>query len=175
MLVSGMLDCADLKRILGSVPAQRYSRKPFPAYRYTPGENPHPVIDADGHSFGQTHEPVVFDVQNWTQSPDFRYGIDLINHGFFWEAHEVLEGIWHHLGRHSGEARFIQALILLAVACLHQRRGRESAVRKVSQKGLNRLVGIETHYFGIPVLVISSYLQLLKDGQHIKPDIRLMV
>ncbi len=153
---------------------QRYSPRPFPPYRYTPGQNPHPVIDEDGHSYGHEEEAVEFEPQRWKESDDYLYGIDLLNHGYFWEAHEAFEGIWHHLGRKDENSRFIQGLILLAVSCLHLRRGRMSAVKKVATKGLNKLEGLDTCFFGCQTFVICSYLQLLQNGESIKVDIRLM-
>lgn len=154
---------------------QRYSQQPFPPYRYTPGRNPHPVIDSDGHSYGHEDNKPAFEPASWRASPDYRFGIDLLNHGYYWEAHEVFEGIWHLLGRRGDDARFIQALILLAVACLHQRRGRAAAVIKVAAKGLERLEGITDDYFGCRTAVLREYLQLLHQGRSIKPVIYLMM
>ena len=127
---------------------QRYSNQPFPPYQYTPGLNPHPSIDSDGHSYGLEESEILFDAADWQSSAEYRYGIDLLNHGYYWEAHEVLEGIWHHLGRKSQQAQFMQALILLAVACLHKRRNKMSACVKVAAKGLLRLDAAQCDYFG---------------------------
>ena len=32
----------------------RYTRRPFPAYRFVPGKAPHPTCDPDGHSYNKT-------------------------------------------------------------------------------------------------------------------------
>ncbi len=74
-------------------PPRLVSDRELPAYAYVPGESPHPTRDRDGHSFGSepdTPEPP--DPEDWRSCPDYLYGIDLFNHGFYWEAHEAWEG-----------------------------------------------------------------------------------
>ena len=141
----------------------RYSQHPFPPYQYTPGRNPHPTIDSAGHSYGLAEADVDFVVSDWQNSEDYRYGIDLLNHGYYWEAHEALEGIWHHLGRKNQHAQFIQALILLAVSCLHKRRGKMSACRKVAKKGLQRLDIAVDDYFGCSQTYVRACLSAVVD------------
>jgi hypothetical protein len=46
----------------------------------------------------------------------FRHGVDLFNHGFPWEAHEVWESLWHAAPQTSRERSFLQGLILAAAA-----------------------------------------------------------
>jgi uncharacterized protein len=74
--------------------------RPFPLYAYVPGHTPHPTRDPDGHSYGAAFEmPEPPDPQEWRACRDYLYGIDLFNHGFYWEAHEVWEGLWVACGR----------------------------------------------------------------------------
>ena len=47
-----------------------------------------------------------------------RRGLDLFNHGYFWEAHEAWEEPWQGLARDSATALHLQALIRMAAAAL---------------------------------------------------------
>ena len=44
------------------------------------------------------------------------YGIDLFNHGFYWEAHEAWEGLWIACARRGPTATYLQAFITAAAA-----------------------------------------------------------
>jgi predicted metal-dependent hydrolase len=91
---------------------------PFPPYSYVPGGPwPHPTRSPDGHSHGCTHEAVPpIEADRWTQSPLYLRGIDLFNAGYYWEAHETWEPLWHAHGRRGATAALLQALIKLAAA-----------------------------------------------------------
>jgi hypothetical protein len=79
---------ADLPRYAPSVP--------LPPYRYVPGVNHHPKRDPRGHQYGRVEAPIAFvPPGEWRQNLDYLHGVDLFNRGYFWEAHEVWEGIWH--------------------------------------------------------------------------------
>jgi predicted metal-dependent hydrolase len=49
--------------------------------------------------------------------------MDLFNHGYYWEAHEVWEGLWHACGRRGEAADFLKGLIHLAAAGVKVREG----------------------------------------------------
>jgi hypothetical protein len=88
--------------------------RPFPAYAYLPGRTPHPTRDPEGHSYGARPDtPELPDPEDWRACGDYLYGIDLFNHGFYWEAHEAWEGLWVACGRRGPTATFLQALINL--------------------------------------------------------------
>lgn len=102
---------------------------PFPAYAFVPGQNPHPVSDPAGHSFGRAEEAVEpLDPDNWQQSRQYQYAIDLFNHGYYWEAHEAWESLWHACGRKGATADFLKGLIKLAAAAVKHRAGRPKGV-----------------------------------------------
>ena len=64
-----------------------------------------------------------------TSSPAFLRGVELFNAGYYWEAHEVWEGLWHAYGRHGAAADVLKALIKLAAAGVKVREGQEHGVR----------------------------------------------
>ena len=106
------------------MPPPRYSNCPLPPYAHIPGETPHPVSDPRGHLHGQVHEPPPpLDPSAWQASDAYRYGVDLFNHGYYWEAHEAWESLWLAAGRSGPVAIWLKALIKLAAAMVKVRAG----------------------------------------------------
>jgi hypothetical protein len=90
---------------------------PLPPYTHIPGRTPHPISDPAGHSFGTRNDTIAeFDPTRWRECRPYLRGLDLFNHGYYWEAHEAWESLWHAAGRTGPVAHFVKALIQLAVA-----------------------------------------------------------
>lgn len=105
--------------------------RPLPPYTHVPGRTPHPVSDPRGHSFGNRSENVKpLPAAGRPLLDGLLWGIDLFNHGYFWEAHEAWEGLWHASGRRGAEADFFKALIQLAVAGVKHYEGRDEGMRR---------------------------------------------
>ena len=128
--------------------AMRYSQHPFPEYRFIPGKTPHPTRDPGGHSRGRDDaEPLEqFDPLYWHNSEAYLYGVDLYNHGYWWEAHEC----WIAAGKNTQTGLFLQGLIQVAAGCLKKHQGHEDAGRRLAFEGMEkfplrhgRLLGIE--------------------------------
>ena len=103
----------------------RYSARNLPAYRYLPGETPHPITDPDGHSYG-------VDQTVAGESPEaFCYGVDLYNAGYWWEAHEAWESVWLSITPNSAERHALRGMIQVANAFLKVHMLRAGAVRKL--------------------------------------------
>jgi hypothetical protein len=94
------------------------SDRPLPPYAFVPGGPwPHPTSSPQGHSAGRTLEssaPIEGD--NWSISDAYRHGIALFNAGYYWEAHESWEALWHAHGRRGPTADLLKGLIKLAAA-----------------------------------------------------------
>jgi hypothetical protein len=103
--------------------------EPFPPYSFVPGRSPHPISDPAGHSFGTAGQPPAeFDPERWATNRTYLFAIDLFNHGYYWEAHEAWESLWHACGRSGRVADFLKGLIKLAAAGVKVREGRRSGV-----------------------------------------------
>lgn len=103
---------------------------PLPPYTYVNGRSPHPLSDPAGHSYGLAPDPVpALDPERWRESRTYLVGIDLFNHGFYWEAHEAWERLWHACQRKGPVADFLKALIKLAAAGVKARERRLEGVR----------------------------------------------
>ena len=153
----------------------RYSSHPFPLYRFVPGRTPHPRHDPQGHSYGLPEpKPTLFSADRWHTSEDYLYGIDLYNFAYWWESHEVFEGLWHAVGHHSVQGSFFQALIQLAAANLKHFLGNSAAAHNLIRSGIIRLQNVPPSYMGIDVSHLTESLQahLINPKPH-APLIRL--
>ena len=104
------------------------STEPLPPYAYVPGGPwPHPTRSPAGHSYGRRDGPIAPTSAEW--SARFRRGIELFDAGYYWEAHEVWEGLWHAEGRRGPAADLIKGLIKLAAAGVKVRERQEHGVR----------------------------------------------
>jgi hypothetical protein len=129
--------------------------EPFPPYAFVPGRRPHPISDPAGHSFGlkpATVEPI--DPEKWRENRAYLRGLDLFNHGYYWEAHEVWESLWHACGRQGATAGFLKGLIQLAAAGVKVREGRLAGVRSHAHRA-RELFDQAASEVGTPLLGLS--------------------
>ncbi len=109
----------------------------FPPYAFVPGGPwPHPTRTPDGHSFLKKDDPKPqpIDPTSWQESRTYRRGIELFNAGYYWEAHEEWEGLWHSLGRKGPIADLIKALIKLGAAGVKIREGQSKGASTHAQR-----------------------------------------
>ena len=97
----------------------------LPEYTYVPGGSwPHPNRSAD-----KRHGPVPpIPEGDWRGSAAYLFGFALFNGGYYWEAHEVWESLWHAHGRKGPTADLLKALIKLAAAGVKVREGQPRGV-----------------------------------------------
>ncbi len=135
-----------------SQPPRYAPNSPFPPYAYQPGQTPHPRNHPDGHSRDAPEYigPALTE-QTWAQCTAYLYGVDLFNHGYYWEAHEAWEGLWKRAPRASPEAHLLQGLIQLAAMRIKERAGNERGAHKLRQKALDHLQRAGLH-MGLPTL-----------------------
>lgn len=101
---------------------QRYSTRNFPPYAHIPGITPHPK-KAGGHSEGEADpESHALTHENWHLHEDYLFGVDLHNHGYFWEAHVWWEAVWKATPK-GDERDFVQGLIKAAAGALKAKMG----------------------------------------------------
>ena len=114
---------------IGSMLRPRWlPEKRFPSYAYLPGRQPHPVRDPAGHSYQTEAMPVAAAVS--LDSDIFLWGLDLFNHGYYWEAHEAWEGLWQVADRGGPLRMFFKGLILLSAAGVKIREGKQAAAMR---------------------------------------------
>src|SRR5580658_6893270 len=95
---------------IGSMLRPRWlPQKSFPPYAYLQGKKPHPVRDPTGHSYQVVAIPVAAKAS--LGSNVFLWGLDLFNHGYYWEAHEAWESLWQVAERGSSLRMLFKGLI----------------------------------------------------------------
>jgi hypothetical protein len=96
----------------------------FPPYAYVPGHWPHPVRDPQGHAYGREEVEVpALDPAAWREDATWCEGIELFDHGYYWEAHEAWERLWIAAGRTGVVGDLLSGLIKLAAAGIKIRQG----------------------------------------------------
>jgi len=178
--MAGMADTPPDTGPRHDIPPRLLPGRALPAYAYTPGETPHPTRDPDGHShapgdapghLGAPETPPAPDPADWRGSADYCYGIDLFNHGYFWEAHEAWEGLWVACGREGPRAAFFQGLVNLAAAGLKARLGNARGIQanagtahrlfRVALSGTDMTDG---RFMGLAVRRLAGPAQALAEG-----------
>jgi hypothetical protein len=86
------------------------------------------VRDPAGHSYHV--EPMPVDAEASLGSDAFLWGLDLFNHGYYWEAHEAWEGLWQVADRDSPLRMLFKGLILLAAAGIKIRERKNAAAER---------------------------------------------
>ncbi len=110
---------------------------PLPLSTYVPGRTPRPVTEAPGNSaIAAAGNLLPFDPARWRDSRSFLRGVDLFNEGFYWEAHEEWEGLWHAAGRSGPTADLLKGLIKLAAAGVKAYEHRPAGVRRHAHRAL---------------------------------------
>lgn len=135
---------------------------PLPPYSYVPGgQFPHPLSDPAGHSFGLAREHVSApNPDDWRECRPFLLGVDLFNHGFYWEAHEAWESLWHPAGRRGLLADFLKGLIKLAAAGVKVREGKRDGVIHHARRAAELFAQVredQPHFMGLDLTELIGY------------------
>jgi predicted metal-dependent hydrolase len=100
---------------------------------------------------------------NEAGSSDFDRGLALFNGGFYWEAHEAWERLWHALGRRGNEANLVKALIKIAAAGVKVRQGQPWGVSTHSRRALELVRSLRSsagdRLLGLDLAVLESNLR----------------
>jgi hypothetical protein len=102
----------------------------LPPYAFVPGGPwPHPTSSPHGHSFGwQEPRPQPISTIGWQESEQYLRGVALFEAGYYWEAHEAWEALWHAEGRRGPTADVLKGLIKLAAAGLKVRQAQRHGI-----------------------------------------------
>lgn len=114
---------------------------------------------------------------DWPTSPAFLFGVDLLNAGYYWEAHEQWEGLWKTAAQQSAERAVLQGLIQAAAsmlkAKLEQRGGAISLAMSANEHLLAGNDGVDHHALGFsPAAFAASVIEwahVLAEGRTEQP------
>ena len=103
---------------------------PMPAHAYIPGK----TLRHGENAFDAVKAlaPEVTRDADAASNIAWNHGLRLLNSGFYWEAHEVLETVWMAAPTNSRERYLVQAVIQLANAALKRRMGKEKAAIRIA-------------------------------------------
>lgn len=116
----------------------RYSPRPLPDAPYVPGVSSRDRRPAAAPRIDE------IDYDALSTNDDFRHGIDLFNHGFPWEAHEVWEPLWFAAPRDRPERSMLQGLIHAAAAAVKAKAGALDPARNLVRSALEYLSLVHT-------------------------------
>ena len=153
---------------------RRYTTRSLPPYRHIPGQTPHPVSDPAGHAFRQSEEsPPPLSAANWRSHETWLYAADLFNYGYYWEAHEAWESLWHAAARVGDDADLFKGLIKLAAAGVKHYERRPAGVRRHAARAAELLAPcVGEVRFGLEIAAVyQAAEQVACDG--IQPGERL--
>ncbi|HZV03316.1 MAG TPA: DUF309 domain-containing protein [Planctomycetota bacterium] len=110
--------------------APRYAPlRELPGHRYLPGYNARPK---------ENDLPPAKKEERLEDSEAFRYGVDLYNRSYFWEAHEAWESLWQDLP--DGPTReALQGLIQLAAAHLKEHMQVPTGAKRLAETACEHL------------------------------------
>ena len=145
---------------------------PIPKTPYWPGVNQR---DPDFHILPRS------DQTQWREHPGYLHGIDLFNHGCYWEAHEAWEDLWLPLEKIDPVRIHTQGLIQASAALLKIRLQQPLPASSIWHRGKARLEEIQLRfpnemYRGIELVAFCKSIdQILKEENpdFSQPQIRL--
>ncbi len=155
---------------------QRYCDVPLPRRRYVPGREPHPRHRTDPHLPELPRDAAPLNARSWPGSTAYRYAIDLFNHEYFWEAHEVLEGLWADVDRTSPTGRFLASLIQLSAGLLKESPSLHAGAQRLLARALPGLRSSSRVFLGVDVEALARDVQEVASGRRTHPPrIRLLL
>lgn len=129
----------------------RYSSRALPATAFVPG-----VSTRADRPTAPPPRPSAVDYDALADHDDFRFGVDLFNHGFPWEAHEAWEPLWFAAPRERAERALLQGLIHAAAAAVKRKAGATDAARGFVDSACEHLALVEaSSILDVPALIAA--------------------
>ena len=148
---------------IGSPQSGRYTDLSFPSYRHRPGQTPHPRRDPQGHMYGREELPCSpFDPSSWKTCPEYLFGVDLYNFAYYWEAHEVWEGLWKTTEKGGDAHRFLQGLIQMAAALIKREQKTVRGMRSLARAGLGKLRSVSASRLTYCGVFLPEYIERME-------------
>jgi hypothetical protein len=115
------------------------SHLPLPQWAYVPGEAFDAEADYETLAQVKLLVPPAFRGYVPARHPALRYGIALNDHGYFWEAREILETVWAAAPQGGRERILLRACILIANANLRLRMAKPGSATRLLNEALAEL------------------------------------
>lgn len=158
---------------MGIESTPRFCSRPLPPYKHIPGQTPHPIRDPAGHSYDPSGalERDLPDLNHnaGLDHPEFLYGLDLFNAGYWWESHEVMEAFWHAAGMGTPAAHVLQAIIQCAAAHLKALTDQEEGACKLFEMAEDHIHQAEDTNLGLDLIGLLAETGAYITGDSEKP------
>jgi hypothetical protein len=141
---------------------------PLPRWRHRPGRD----AGAD-----RAHlQPVLalvperYDAVVPANDPALREGLRLNDHGFHWEAHEILEAVWRRAPQGGLDRIALRAVIQVANANLKQAMARPRAAMRLRAEALAELAELQRRGVAAPASFAGAVQVGVLRGRLLAPD-----
>jgi hypothetical protein len=142
---------------------------PLPRWAYVPGESEKSSADYETLARITALVPPRFGGYVPARHPALRYGLMLNDHGYFWEAQEILEAVWAAAPQGGRERILLRACILTATANVRLRMQKAHVASRLFGEALGELqaLGTRSRTFagsdgfadGFPVAALAALLR----------------
>lgn len=144
-----------------NVPKRYRPHLALPHYRYVPGQGAKDEQRKDIPKFKLEK----LNNEHWKDNDAYLYGIDLFNQGFYYEAHEVWEELWHFTGHNSTEGAFLKALIQWTAIHLKNKMNEIKPAERLQKSFQNKIEEIQkkitkTSWMGLDLNSFGKILSL---------------
>ena len=100
--------------------------------------------------------------EHYEKEEAIQKGVSYFNDERFWEAHEVLEGVWKNC--YEGEKDLVQGIILIAAALVHYQKDEDSICLSILGRAQDKLARSSGMYSGINVDAVRKKLHSIVDS-----------
>jgi hypothetical protein len=151
-----------------SIPPSAAANLPLPRWAYVPGKTAEADADHDTLWQAKALVPSRFCDYVPARHPALRYGLSLNDHGYYWEAQEIMEAVWAAAPQGGRERILLRACIQIANANLRLRMQKPHAAARLLGEALSELqmLGIRKaaaagHGFadGFPTAALAALLE----------------
>ncbi|KRR01155.1 DUF309 domain-containing protein [Bradyrhizobium valentinum] len=139
---------------------------PLPRWAYVPGQSEQAGADYETLSQIAVLVPPRFRGYVPARHPALRYGMMLNDHGYFWEAQEILEAVWAAAPQGGRERILLRACILIATANLRLRMQKPHVASRLFGEALGELealgargAGGDGFADGFPVTALAALIK----------------
>lgn len=109
--------------------------------------------------------------RHWSEDSGYLHGVDLFNHGCYWEAHEAWEDLWLPLPKEDLLRVFTQGLIQASAALLKIRLQQPRPAESIWSRGKSRLLKVDSRqndslYRGVHILQFCKRIDQIIEGRN---------
>jgi predicted metal-dependent hydrolase len=104
----------------------------------------------------------------WEEDRDYLRGLDLFDQRYYWESHEVWEGLWNQVPKESSFFLLLQALIQAGAYAIKVHSERHRAAERLLKRIRLRLAEVASRegsrYCGLELAIVLQRLEAFAAG-----------